>query len=60
MRLADGQSQRTLPRVPTTRTLPHKTARPQTQRRARIDDNALCHSASQNARANSFCWRRAA
>jgi len=30
-----GQSQRTLPRTPATRTLPRKTAHPQTQRRAR-------------------------
>jgi len=48
-----GQSQRTLPRVPSTRALPHKTTHPQTRRRARVDVKTLCHSASQNARTNS-------
>jgi len=45
-----GQSQRTLPRAPATRTLLHKITHPQTRRRARIDDKMLCHSTTQNAR----------
>jgi len=45
-----GQSQRTLPRVPATRTPPHETTHPQTRHRARIDDKMLCLSATQNAR----------
>jgi hypothetical protein len=48
-----GQSQRTLPRVPATRALPHKTALPQTRRRARVDVKTLCHSTTQNAHTNS-------
>jgi len=45
-----GQSQRTLPRAPATRALPHKITHPQTQRCAHIDDKTLCHSTTQNAR----------
>jgi len=48
-----GQSQRTLPRVPATRTLPRKITHPPTRRRARIDDKTLCLSATQNARTTS-------
>jgi hypothetical protein len=48
-----GQSQRTLPRVPATRTLPRKITHPPTRRCARIDDKILCHSATQNARTDS-------
>jgi hypothetical protein len=49
-----GQSQRTLPRVPATRALPHKTTHPPTRRRARIDDKTLCLSATQNAHTHKF------
>jgi len=48
-----GQSQRTLPRVPATRTLPRKTTHPPTQRFARVDDKTLCLGATQNAHATS-------
>jgi hypothetical protein len=48
-----GQSQCTLPRVPATRALPHKTTHPPTRRRAHIDDKMLCLSATQNARTDS-------
>jgi hypothetical protein len=48
-----GQSQRTLPRVPATRALPHKTTHPPTQCRARVDDKTLCLNATQNARTTS-------
>ena len=48
-----GQSQRTLPRVPATRTPPHKITHPQTRRCAHIDNKTPCFSATQNARATS-------
>jgi len=48
-----GQSQCTLPRVPATRTLPHKATHPPTRRRAHIDDKTLCLNATQNARTTS-------
>ena len=49
-----GQSQRTLPRVPATRALPHKTTHPKTRRCARVDDKTLCLSATQNAHTHKF------
>jgi len=49
-----GQSQRTLPRVPATRTLPRKITHPPTRRRAHIDDKTLCLNATQNAHTHKF------